>query len=137
MREDQFDVTVTVAGVPLGTYDGLTGGAKEAEESKYKPGGMAPEVSLGGSASVENVVVRRLFRQGRDDGLQGLFLAEVGRPDNAIVSKQPLDRDGNAFGRPLVYTGSLQRFAPSDHDSNSSDAAVYELEVSTSGEVAA
>jgi hypothetical protein len=48
-RLDQYNVTVSLDGTPLGTFDKMTGGEIDSEETKYKPGGMAPQVSLGGS----------------------------------------------------------------------------------------
>ena len=134
-REDQRSVTVTVDNVNLDVFDGLTGGATEAEESKWRSGNMGPEISLGGYASTENIVVRRLFKKGRDPQLRKFLRSRVGK-GRVLVVDQPLDVDGLPHDEPDTYTGTLQRFAPPDHDSNSSDAAVWELEVSTDEPVA-
>jgi len=94
---------------------------------------MAPTVSLGGSKTTDNVVVSRLYRLGRDhDFVQTLF-SGVGKA-KMIVTKQPLDVDGNVYGKPIVYNGTLKRVTPPEHDSESSAAALLELEMTPEGE---
>jgi hypothetical protein len=46
-----------------------------------------------------------------------------------VINKQPLDVDGNVFGTALRYTGMLKRVLPPEVDSESSNAALLELEV--------
>lgn len=138
-RADTYRVNVHVqnirsgAMVNLGVFDKLTGGALDSEEYKYKPGGMGPTASLGGSKTTDNVVVSRLYRLGRDhDYVQTLFDG-VGKA-KVIVTKQPLDTDANVYGKPIVYNGVLKRVTTPEHDSESSSAGLIELEVSPEGE---
>jgi hypothetical protein len=64
------------------------------------------------------------------------LLARVGKA-TIVVKKQPLDVDGNAGAlRPLTYTGKLKRVHPPEPDSESSDAALLELEMTPVGTVA-
>lgn len=129
-RLDQYSVTVTLDGSPLGVFDKMTGGEIDSEETKYKPGAMAPQVSLGGSVTVNNVMVSRLFRLNRDPALLPALKSRVGK-GTVRVSKQSLDVDGNPFGTPLVYTGILKQLTFPEPDSESSSAALLALEVSS------
>lgn len=133
-RADQYNVTASLDGTSLGTFDKLSGGEIDSEEFKYRPGGMAPQVSLGGSKMVSNVTISRLFIQARDLPLVPTLIARVGKGD-VVITKQALDVDGNPFGKPLVYQGKLKTFTPPDHDSESNDAALFTLEVSSAGTV--
>ena len=131
----QYAVTAVLDGQPLGVFDSFSGGGVDSEELKYRPGGMAEEISLGGQRMVENVTIARLYDLVRDHAQVPQLIARVGKGE-VVVSKQPLDTDGNVFGRPLVYRGKLKRVTPPEHDSTSNDAATIELEVSTVSQVA-
>lgn len=142
-RADTFQVNVQVEDVRhparimlnLGTWDKRGGGQLDSEEMRYNPGGMQPAVSLGGRKNVDNVTVSRLYRIVRDhnDLIQRLFNG-VGRA-KMIVSQQPLDISGDGSGiRPIVWRGTLKRVTPPEHDSESSDAALIELEMTVEGE---
>jgi hypothetical protein len=134
MRQDQWSNTVTIDGRPLGVWDTLDGGESDSEETKYKPGGMQPEISLGGSRSIGNLTLSRLMARSDWDYMRNL-MNKTGR-SKCIVSRQPLDSDGNPWGRPLTYRGVLKAVMPGGADSNSSDALTWEIEISTEGSVA-
>lgn len=134
-RQDQYAVHVIVDGVGTGTWDKMSGGAATSEEKKYKPGGMAPSVSLGGTSSVDNVTVSRMYDYDRDhNGLVRTLLAGVGKV-KVKVTKQPLDADGVPFGDPLVYRGTLLSCTPPEVDSESNDPGMLEIEISTAGTI--
>lgn len=134
MRQDQWSNTVTIDGKPMGVWDTFEGGGSDSEETKYKPGGMQAEVSLGGSRSIGNLTLSRLLDRSTWDYMRGL----MNRTGTAkcIVSRQPLDADGNPWGKPMTYRGVLKMVQPGGTDSNSSDALTWEIEVSTEGSVA-
>ena len=134
MRQDQFSVTVSVANKPLGTFSKMTGGEADSDETKFKPGGMAAHVSLGGSVEIGNVTVTRLEDAAELVTNTKWLIGQVGK-GKCTVTKQPLDADGHAFGDPLVYTGTLKTVKPTEHDASSSDAGELELEISVSGTV--
>lgn len=134
MRQDQWLNTVTIDGTPLGVWDTLGGGGAESEETKYRPGGMQPQVSLGGPTSVGNLTLARLLGPDDWEVMHTLMSSRVGKAD-VTVARQPLDVDGNPFGRPLVYRGKLQNVNPGDTDSNSSDPHTWEIVVSTEGNI--
>lgn len=134
-RQDQYTVSVSVNDEDYGVWDKFSGGAADSEERKYKPGGMAPELSLGGQQTVTNVTVSRLYDLERDHSTIKTLLSLAGKAE-AVIKKQPLDADGNAFGEPITYRGTLKTVTPPDTDSESNEAAMVEIEVSSAGAVA-
>jgi hypothetical protein len=134
MRADQFNVTAVIDGKNLGTFDKLSGGEVDSEETRYRPGGLGKPISLGGAITVNNVTISRLFDLAREQAIIHWLISRVGK-GHITINKQPLDVDGNVFGRPLVYTGKLKQVTPPEHDSESSDAALLELEMVPSGTV--
>lgn len=129
-RSDQYNVTVELDRSDLGTFDKLTGGEKDSEESKYRPGNMGEPISLGGYTSVGNVTVSRLYKLERDYPLTANLLNRVGK-GAVMVAKQSLDVDGNPYGKAIIYRGILKAVTLPEHDSESSDAALIELEISS------
>lgn len=134
-RQDQYAITMSVDGVDTGVWDKLTGGEIDSEETKFKPGGMGASVSLGGSVEVGNLTISRLYGLTRDHDRVHALISRVGKAA-VVINRQPLDADGNAYGRPLVYTGTLKTVTPPEVDSESSDAALLECEVTPAGTVA-
>jgi hypothetical protein len=134
MRQDQWSNTVTIDGTPMGVWDTLSGGDSDSEETKYKPGGMQPEVSLGGPRSIGNITLSRLLGKPDWDYMRKM-MNRTGQA-KCIVSRQPLDTDGNPWGRPMTYRGILKAVMPGGTDSNSSGAQTWEIEISTEGSVA-
>ncbi len=133
-RKDQYAVNVSVDGTALGIFDTMTGGDVDTTELTYHPGGMAPTVSLGGMVTVAAVVLGRLFTNERDLGLLPWLISRVGK-GNCVVVKQPLDVDGNAYGKPTTYQGKLKRIKAPEVDSNATAEAILELEVTPAGSV--
>lgn len=131
-RSDTYNVTLSIDGVNYGTFDKMEGGDIDSEEYTYKPGGMVAPVSLGGSRSVENVTLRRLYRLARDHAITQRLIDKVGK-GACIVTKQPLDVDGNVWGSPIVTRGTLKRVSFPDHDSESTDPGLLEVEITVDG----
>lgn len=127
-------VTVAVGSSGLGTWTTKSGGQVEADDVKFRPGGMQPQVALGGPVSVENVTVSRMY----DATLQGQIhslMSQVGLSDMTIAH-QPLDAQGNPVGKAIIYRGKLNRVTPPDVDANGNDVAMVELEMSAHGSIA-
>lgn len=137
-REDTASINVRIM-LPgdttysdFGIWDKRSGGELDSEDNPYRAGGMADRISLGGPVTPGNNTLSRLFRGQRDqDRLQRLYDA-VGR-SQVVIAEQPMDIDGNAYGRPLVWQGRLKRCTPPPRDSTSSGPAMIEIEVTTSG----
>ena len=134
-RVDQYDVGVSIDGVDLGTFDKMSGGEVDSEETTYKPGAMGARISLGGSQNIGTITLSRLYDLARDHTIVHWLMARAGKA-SVVIKKKALDVDGNVFGAPLVYTGRLKLVHAPDHDSEAADAAQLELEVTPSGTVA-
>lgn len=134
LRQDTHAITVIVDGRNTGTWAKMSGGDIDSEETTYKPGAMAPQVSLGGSQTTSNVTVERGYDPLVDD-LHALA-AGVGESDVTVIA-QPLDAKRNAFGRARVYEGTLKALSMPEADAEGgSNAAMYSLEVTPSGGLA-
>jgi hypothetical protein len=137
-RQDTYSLNVQIEHptsgnmINYGTWDKMTGGGLAAGATSYRPGGMAPPVSLGGQKVTANVVVSRLYRLGRDHDVVQQVLDGVGK-SNMVVTKQPLDIEGNVYGRPIVYKGVLDRCTPPEVDSEQAGAGLIELEMVVEG----
>jgi hypothetical protein len=133
-RQDQYNVVVSVTfrgeTRALGTFDQLSGGEVDSEETKFTPGNLGQQISLGGRRAVGNVTVARLYDMLRDHPNMGWLMAGVGKAD-VVVTKIALDVDGNAYASPIVYTGKLKQLNMPEHDSESNDAALFEMEISS------
>src|SRR4051794_11686669 len=125
-RQDEFLCTVTVNGEKLGVWDKHDGGAASAQSTKYRPGGLGKESSLGGPKSVENVTVSKLFDPATVLALSKWLMDGAGQY-RATASLQPLDRNGVAYGDPWVRNGTLLKVTPPNYDSNSNAPAMIEL----------
>lgn len=133
-RKDQWEVSLAVDGRSMGVYDVKTGGETDTDELTYKPGGMAPQISLGGMVTVAAIVISRLYRLDRDHLNVHWLLSRVGK-GKCVVRQQALDIDGNVYGTNLTARGTLKRVTLPEVDSNSTDAAVIELEITPEGAI--
>lgn len=140
MRQDQWanSLTVQMGGrsVDLGVWDTLGGGDVAWSETKYSPGGMAPQRTLGGVKTVNNVTLGRLLDTDEKNDWATLQTIMQQRSEvPATVTRQPLDKDGRPFGSPLVYTGMIIGVAPGDTDSNAEGAQLWTVTISTDATV--
>lgn len=131
-RQDTYSVSVTVNNEDFGVWDKMSGGEVDSEETKYKPGGMEPELSLGGSKSVGNLTISRIYDLDRDHAQVKSLMNKAGTAD-VTVTKQPLDVNAIPYGEALVYKGKLKKVTAPEVDSTSSDPGMIELEVSAAG----
>jgi hypothetical protein len=137
-RHDTFLITVQVADphsgvmIDYGIWDKKTGGAVDSSETKYFPGGMGPPISLGGRRITDNITVERLYRLARDHAHIARLMDSVGH-STMTIAQQPLDIDGNSYGTPIVWTGTLKKCTMPDADSETTAAALVALEMSVEG----
>lgn len=133
-REDTYAVHVWVDDIDLGIWDKMSGGEIDSDSQSYRPGDMGDPEDLGGTRTTSNVTVSRLAKIDRD-----LTEAAINRRISGAgqvsmkVSKQPLTIEGVRRGRPLVYTGKFKRVKFPDVDSESTSAALIELEMTVTG----
>jgi hypothetical protein len=131
-REDTWLITCSVDGRDLGVFDTKSGGELDSEEAKYKPGGMALEISLGGSRTYGNLTITRYCDYVRDWPVIKWLAGRVGAGRGA-VGLTPLNANGERAGEPLVYGGTLKTTTPPDIDSTGTDAAMLTLEFTVDG----
>jgi hypothetical protein len=129
-RVDQYEWTVWVDGVYCGVWDDDSGGAIQAMEKKYRPGGMGPERSLGGQTSISNLTLTKAYA--RNSPEKKFLQSRVGRA-RVVGHKQPLDADGNPFGDADVYQGVLNAWTPANAKAESNDTDTYSIDISTDG----
>ena len=134
-REDTWLVTLTLDGRDMGVWDTVSGGEIDSEEAKYRPGGMSPEISLGGSTTIGNLTVGRYLDTARDWPLIKWLAGRVGK-GRGVIGVTPLSTDGVRAGDPLTYGGTLKTVTRPDVDSTGTDAALVELEFTCDGNVA-
>lgn len=132
-RQDQARVTLKIDGVDLGVWDQMEGGGVEASETTFRPGGMGAQISLGGSATRQGITLARHY----DEGVHDRYVWLDGRAGRGacVVTKQFLDRDGNAYRAPVSWTGTLQSVTPPEHDSEGDDVAMIEVQISPDGPI--
>lgn len=133
IREDLYDVTVTLVGADgqkiKFVFDKMSGGNITATDKKYRPAnGTEDELSLGGTTSVSNITVSRLYRADIDAWIHWI-MNQVGKA-TMYVAKQPLDANGAPFGTSLNYKGTLIDCTPPATDSSSENPAIIELQQS-------
>jgi len=116
----------------FGIWDKRSGGELDSEETTYYPGNMSDRISLGGRVVPGNNTLQRLFAGDRDQRQLATLYKCVGKAA-VTITEQPLDRDGNAYGNPIVWTGTLKKVASPNRDSESNNPALIEIEVSTEG----
>jgi hypothetical protein len=134
-REDTWLLNVTVDGRNLGVFDTFSGGEGDSEETKYAPGGMMPEISLGGRSTIGNVTVGRYLDSSRDWPLVKWLYSRRGS-GRGVIGVTPLLANGARAGEPLTYGGTLKQVTMPDLDSTGSDASQIELEFTCDGNVA-
>jgi hypothetical protein len=134
VRQDSYAITASLDDRDLGVFETFSGGEIDSEETTYRLGAMGPRVALGGAVTVGNVTIGKLNELAWSQSIVHWLISRAGK-GTLTIKKQPLDVDGNAFGRPLTYTGKLKQVNPPEADANSSDAAVLELELSPAGTV--
>ena len=125
--EQQFAPSVIMDTLgDLGLYDKFSGGNVTAAITKYRPGGMGPEITYPSLPVIGDVTVSRVYVEERDQQLIASLNAIVGN-QYGTVSVQPLDGSGNVLGSPRTYRGRLASVNDGNADSTSSAPRMYEL----------
>ncbi len=130
-RSDMGHISVSVAGVGLDnqSWDFFEGGDHEIESQKYNPGGMQPQVALGGKGTRSDITIRRAY----SDSLVGIYktLDAVAGQAAVTCSFQTLAADKKTpVGDPIVYTGILGNVTRPNYDSMTSTAQQLQILIS-------
>ena len=120
-------VTVTVGGVPLGTFDTFSGGAQSRENTKHRPGGSTRQTVHGGLPSYDDVTVTRVPRVG-DAARVNAWLK---RTDPIPMSVSVTETNGGRVvpGTQRTYRGVVANINPGDYDSDGDDLRSVELQM--------
>lgn len=113
----------------LGVWDKKSGGEIDSDQYKYKAGGMVPQISLGGTRTIGDLTISRLYRQERDHDWAQDLINWAGKAV-VTVTQHFLDVDGNEGEKQIVWVGVLKTVTFPDHDSESTDPAMIEIVVS-------
>lgn len=131
-RQDTWFVGVHLNGNSLGVWDKKTGGEVDSDDNKYYPGGMADAIALGGHGTTGNVTLQRIYDRFDDHEIIAYLFEQAGK-GIVTVTQRPLDPDGVGYGKRITYHGILKRVQPPEVDSESTTAALIEIEVTIKG----
>ena len=128
--QNQRRFSVRIAGVDYKVWDSKTGGAVDSAEKKYNPGGMEDAISEGGKQILENLTTTRYFDPAQHQVVLKTLRRLAGKGAKApfVGIEQFLDADKNVVGEGDTYYGTLKRVASPEHDSESDDEAMIEIE---------
>jgi hypothetical protein len=125
---NKFHLAVSIPGVTLDaqSWDKFTGGDHTSETQQHTPGGMGPQIAIGGIRKRSPVTVSRAM----DDTLIGLYEsidAATGGP--ITITVQPLINPTTVAGKGRTYTGVIKTVKPPDQDSTTSTITMLSVEV--------
>lgn len=134
-RSDQAQISVTVEGVAIDnvSWDSMEGGENEVEGLDILPGGMAPQIALGGIPKRKPVTIQRVW----SDTLIGVYKALDAVAGNAAVtaSYTVLGTNKKPAFSPITYTGVLGTVTRPNYKAGTSEEAFLQLMVHLNGEV--
>lgn len=129
-RQDLYRVQVILTGTDgkkcKFVFDKMTGGKSSAKVTKYRAAnGTENEQLLGGPKTVSDITVTALLTYAMYEWIT--WMHEQDGKAQMNVNKQPLDTDGNPYGKALTYVGMLSGVDAPDTDSESETAAMLAL----------
>ena len=134
-RSDQASINVTVGGIALDTasWDSMEGGEPVAESVDVYPGGMAPQVALGGLPKWSQLTITRLW----SDVLIGQFkaLSSVAGFAPVTASYVVLEPNKTPSGTTITYTGVLTSVMRPGYKASESKDAYLQITCSVNGQV--
>ena len=124
----QWQVTGTVDGISIGTFDSYSGGGAEASVPKHRAGGMGEQKSYAALPEYSDATIGRVLERERDVDLFRRLQPRVGRA-LASLSIQPLDDNGSPWGEPFTRAGRLSSMTDPEADSNASEPTMFQLSI--------
>lgn len=131
-RQDTFVVRLHVNGESFDVWDKKTGGELDSDSTIYYPGAMRKQLDLGGRRTAGNLTLQRLYDRIDDHDKINTLLNGVGSA-KVTVTQRPLDEEGHEHGKAITWNGRLKRVLVPDVDSESSSAALIEVEITVKG----
>lgn len=134
LRSDSFRLNAGVNGVnppPTKSWQTLSGGDKTSEDTKTRPGGQEPQVSLGGPTTRSDVTVTRLHGTTIHP-----YIIQWEQAINAPmwVSYTPLDANANPAGPTIAIHGILKGVTQNEMDSDNQGKKTISLVMSCNAE---
>lgn len=125
---------VQVAGFD-GFFGTKEGGEVSGDVTKIKDGGSLVDLLIpGGTPTTSNVTVTKLYRPAVHGPILRRLAKRVLR-ERTTLNIYDSDPDLGPIGEPVTYADALLvRVKRPDHDANSSDAAMFELEYAVTEE---
>ncbi|MDZ5076735.1 hypothetical protein [Nesterenkonia sp. HG001] len=131
MKTTQHQFRVKVSGIP-GTFNTFSGGGMERESTQSWNGGSPNYDNLSGPATYANIEVSRPHRLSDEEWLSQWRNGE--RIRRATVTKQPLDENLVAVGKPVTYEQCLLvGLSEPDTEAGSAAEAMVSLTFATTG----
>jgi hypothetical protein len=124
--QDSSLVTAVVDGQPLGVFDSRSGGEVDSEVSKRYVGGQRVQQIYKGLRATGDVTITRGYERERDHELARTLEQRAGLAPMS-VSEQPLDDEGNPWGKPKTWTGKLKSVNTGDYDAQSGEPRIIEF----------
>lgn len=135
-REDMFVIELLINNSSFGIWDKKTGGDLDSDEVTYYPGGMVDRIALGGRVLPANITLSRIYDGVEDHARINTMLNAVGK-GSCKVTQNPLDVNGNRYGKKVTWSGILKKVLVPNVDSETTAAAMIELEITVFGAVQA
>lgn len=136
IRSDQALILVKVEGVsidklPWSMFEGAEG---NVEGDPVLPGGMSPQVAVGGVPKLSDITVERDW----SDALAAVYKKLMAARGSAVaeVSWAILKRNKVPTGDVFSYSGVLIGVNRPNYKAGSSDGAMLKLVIQTNGEIA-
>jgi hypothetical protein len=129
--QSSIDAIATVAGIPLGGFQTITGGGVAADVEKDRLPGERYPTPIPGSPDIANITISRTYDETRDGALVPRLDKLVGNGEGS-VGRVIRDRNQNPVGM-RNYTCLLVRCTGPDGDTNSNSKPTLELEFAVSG----
>ena len=132
-RSDQAAVNINVQGVPLDTasWDSMEGADPVAESVDVYPGGMAPQVALGGLPKWSPLTITRLWSDVLIAQFKGLTGVVGFGPVTA--SYVVLEPNHTPSGQNITYTGVLTSCMRPGYKASESKDAYLQITVAING----
>jgi len=127
-------ITVKIDGQPIGVFDTCSGAERSGESTKHTPGGSRVEQVYPGSATTSDLTVSRVKENQRDHELVRKLYGRVNLAP-MTVTRQPLDANKQAFGRPMTFNGMLTGINAGETNSSSNELRFFELTMSVTSVV--
>ena len=125
---EQWMVTATLGGEPIGVWDVKDGGDGDSETRTYFSG-RGP-VARGGPQTFEELTISRLWDGDRENFIR--WMTRRGRSEMSVTETER-DADGNPVAAGITYTGRLKKVAKTGANSNETGDVMLTLTMTVIG----